>query len=251
MSNEASAPPTALHWPPAARVNSLGGPLLVCDARSFPDWGGAGPDPHQDLDPAGDYVRAWTAVHPDDDDLDAATVRFGTERQHTALIWETDGEATAEIALPAHQDGPADTFLLMRSWIPRTWDAPRRRAARARPAEERPAGVLDLPTGRAVIAWAAVAASETRPAADTPTPDARHLALDTDGTSRIGAVLHLAPGTYRVTVGEHEGDRGRYLPAAEHDSPPSAFADNDWSCRWIRFARTGPSPVSTRGRGPA
>ncbi len=231
MSNEAPAPPTAFHWPPSARVNSLGGPLLICDADAFPDWGGAGPDPYQDLDPACDYLRAWTAVHPDDDDLDTATVRFGPERQHTALIWETDGEASAEIALAA--DSAA--FLVMRSWIPRTWDGPRRRAARALPAEEQPAGTLDLPGGRAVVAWAAVAAADTRPAPEGRT--ATHLSLDVDGTSRIGAVLHVAPGAYRVTYGEQEGVRGRYLPA----DTPFASADDDWSCRWVRFTRTGPA----------
>ncbi|MET8983524.1 hypothetical protein ABZX85_48995 [Streptomyces sp. NPDC004539] len=189
-------------------VGSEGGPLLVCEADAFPEWGGALHDSAYTLDPACDYARAWSAVHPSDDDLEAAFVRFGAHGQHTGLVWEMDGEGSAEIAY-----GPAGTFLLTRSWLPRDRrDAPRRRAAGASPAQETEVGELQLPGGRAVVVWAAEQAA--------------------------GAVLRVEPGTYRVTCGWHEGTRGRYLPQEEMYGPPRPYADDDWSCRWVRFTRS-------------
>ncbi|MHC5905569.1 hypothetical protein ACVNF4_16955 [Streptomyces sp. S6] len=81
--------------------------------------------------------------------------------------------------------------------------------------EELEMGELQLPSGRAVVVWAAEQEAGT------------------------GAVLGIEPGTYRVTCGWREGTRGRYLPEAETYGPPRPYADDDWSCRWVRSTRSG------------
>ncbi|MGV9310615.1 hypothetical protein ACWDR0_00275 [Streptomyces sp. NPDC003691] len=262
MINDVSGSRSAYLWE-SATVASLGGPLLVCAADAFAAWGGAVYDADYELDPACDYARAWAAVHPDDDDLEAAFVRFGESGEHGGLVWEMDGEGTAEIACAGPAEGSGeDGFLIVRSWIrPGRTDAPRRRAAGASPEEEQEAGELELPGGRAVVVWAAADARET---GSYPPPDADADAdgdgdtdragvpvgtlsrLRLDGQEGIGAVLRVAPGTYRVTHGWHEGTRGRYLPADEAHGPARAYADDDWSCRWVRFTRIAPPPEVRR-----
>ncbi|MFE7131866.1 hypothetical protein ACFVIM_13475 [Streptomyces sp. NPDC057638] len=251
MSNEdpRSRPPYV--WQ-SAQVNSLGGPLLVCGLDAFPDWGGAVHDTGGALDPACDYARAWSALHPDDDDLDAAFTGFGDHRQHTGLIWEMDGEGSAEIARarrPATPAGGDDHFLIMRSWIPRgRTNAPRRRAAGASPAEEQHVGELELPSGRAVVVWAAVNADETGSYASARERAASLKALarlnppvplHLDGQQGLGTVLWVRPGTYRVTCGWHQGTRGQYMPQEEPHGPAPSATDDDWSCRWVRFTHRG------------
>ncbi|MFI6582702.1 hypothetical protein [Embleya sp. NPDC050493] len=104
---------------------------MLCDADAFAYWGGAIHRPAHELDPACDYARAMSAV----DDADAAVISFGAHHEHTGLIWDLEGEGTAEIA------AAADGLLLVRSRVPlgRT-QAPRRRAATAPATQEIPAG---------------------------------------------------------------------------------------------------------------
>ncbi|MFL9684780.1 hypothetical protein [Streptomyces sp. KL110A] len=238
----------------SVRVGSLGGPLLVCEVDSFSDWGGAVHSPDCELDPACDYARAWSAVHPDDDDLEAAFVCFGEHGEHAGLIWEMDREGSAEVAYARYRNVPAgedDNFLIMRSWIPdgRT-DAPRRRAAGAPAAEEQEVGELELLSGRVVVVWAAVNAHETGSYA-TPQERAASIKalarlnppvqLNLDGQLGLGTVLWVKPGTYRVTCGWHEGTRGQYMSEEEMYGPAQSYADDDWSCRWVRFTRSDDS----------
>ncbi|MEU9891261.1 hypothetical protein [Sphaerisporangium sp. NPDC051011] len=252
MSNEDSRPQSTYVWE-SATVRCLGGPLLVCEVDSFSDWGGAVHSPDYELDPACDYARAWSAVHPDDDDLEAAFVRFGEHKEHAGLIWEMDREGSAEIAYARYQKGLVgdDDNFLMRSWIPhgRT-DAPRRRAAGASAAEEQEVGELELRSGRVVVVWAAVNAHETGSYA-TPQERAASIKalarlnppvqLNLDGQGGLGTVLWVRPGTYRVTCGWHEGTRGQYMSTEEMYGPAQSYADDDWSCRWVRFTRSDDS----------
>ncbi|WP_405605288.1 hypothetical protein OG741_37375 [Streptomyces sp. NBC_01410] len=247
MSNEDSRSQSTYVWE-STTVGSQGGPLLVCEVNSFSDWGGEVHSPDYELDTACDYSRAWSALHPSDDDLEAAFVRFGDHEEHAGLIWEMDGEGSAEIAYARRQNGPADNddaFLLMRSWTPRNrTDAPRRRAAGASVAEEEEVGELELRSGRVVVVWAAVGANETGSFA-TPQERAASLSalarlnppvqLNLDHILGLGTVLWVKPGTYRVTCGWHEGTRGRYMSEEEMYGPPQSYADDDWSCRWVRF----------------
>ncbi|MEV7289596.1 hypothetical protein AB0O01_34455 [Streptomyces sp. NPDC093252] len=253
MNSEAAPRPRpALGWTPAT-VASPGGPLLICAADAFAAWTGAAHDAAYDLDPGGDYARAWSAVHPDDDDLEAAIVDFGEHGQHRGVIWEMEGEGTAEIAQTtrtAHRrEAPgADSFLITRSWIPRgSTPAPRHRAAGASPAEERGTGELHLPGGRVVVAWAGLDADGTgsyadaRERAESIAALARlnpPVALHREDQAGLGTILRVTPGTYRVTHGWHEGTRGRYMPSEEAQGPVrKQYEDDDWSCRWIRFTR--------------
>ncbi|MET8830125.1 hypothetical protein ABZX40_32500 [Streptomyces sp. NPDC004610] len=253
MNSEAApSPRPAYNWT-SATVASPGGPLLICAADSFAAWTGAVYDSAYDLDPACDYARAWSAVHPDDDDLEAAFVAFGDNGAHRGLVWEMDGEGTAEIARTAvrRRSGPGDGddgFLIARSWIPRgSTPAPRRRAAGASPAEERETGELRLRGGRVVVAWAGLNADETgayadaRERAESIAALARlnpPVALNTDDQVGLGTILRVRPGTYRVTYGWHEGTRGRYMPSEESQGPVRRqYKDDDWSCRWVRFTQ--------------
>ncbi|MFI1168620.1 hypothetical protein ACH4UM_34910 [Streptomyces sp. NPDC020801] len=241
MSNDGSGSRPAYVWS-SATVGSEGGPLLVCAADAFSNWGGAVHGTDYELDPACDYARAWSAVHPcdDDDELEAAFVRFGDRREHGGLIWEMDGEGSAEIAL-AGDDG----FLLMRSWVPRDrTNAPHRRAAGASAAEEEEVGVLELRSGQVVVVWAAVGANEIGSFVTPQENDSSLSALtrlnppvqlNLDHRLGVGTVLWVKPGTYRVTCGWHEGTRGRYMPEEEWYGSPQPSADDDWSCRWVRF----------------
>ncbi|MFE2012936.1 hypothetical protein [Streptomyces sp. NPDC059491] len=255
MSTEDSRSQAQYVWE-SVRVGSLGGPLLVCDVEAFSDWGGAVYDRDCELDPACDYARAWSAIHLDDDDLEAAFVRFGSHEEHVGLIWETDGDGTAEIAYARSRKSPAggdDSLLITRSWIPagRT-DAPRRHAARA-VSEEQEVGQLTLRSGRAVVVATAVNAHETGSYA---TPQEREASiqalarlnppvqLNLDDQLGLGAVLRVEPGTYRVTCGWHEGTRGRYMPEEEIHGPPRSYGDDDWSCRWVRFTCIGESTAA-------
>lgn len=248
MSNEDPRSQPTYVWE-SITVGSQGGPLLVCEADSFSDWGGAAHSPDYELDPACDYARAWSAVHPSDDDLEAAVVRFGDHEEHGGLIWEMDGEGSAEVAYARRHNGSLgndDTFLLMRSWVPRT-HAPRRRAAGASVAEEEHVGDIELRSGRVVVVWATVGAHETGSFA-TPQERAASLGalarmippvqLNVDGQGGLGTVLWVKPGAYRVTCGWHEGTRGRYMSAEEMHGPARSYADDDWSCRWVRFTRS-------------
>ncbi|MFK0215374.1 hypothetical protein [Streptomyces sp. NPDC090298] len=235
------------------RVGSLGGGLLVCDIGAFSEWGGAVYDRDFELDPTCDHARAWSALHPDDDDLEAASVRFGSDQEHAGLVWDTDGDCAAEIAYGRSPQAPAgddDSFLIMRSWIPtgRT-DAPRRYAARAVD-EEQDAGRLTLRSGRAVVVGSAVNADETGSYA---TPQEREASIQAlarlhppvqlhlDDQRGLGTVLWVKPGTYRVTCGWHDGARGRYMSEEEINGPARTSADDDWSCRWVRFTWSGAS----------
>ncbi|MFJ2060057.1 hypothetical protein ACIOMM_29495 [Streptomyces sp. NPDC087908] len=241
------------------RVGSLGGPLLVCDLEAFSDWGGAAYDSDLELDPACDHARAWSAVHPDNDDLEAAFVRFGEDEAHGGLVWDTDGDGAAEIAHARSRRSPADSddhFLVMRSWIPagRT-DAPRRHAARA-VNEEQKVGQLAVRSGRVVVVATGVDADETGSYA---TPREREASLRALGRLNppvqlhledqrgLGTVLWVRPGTYRVTCGWHEGARGRYMPEEEMNGPLRSYADDDWSCRWVRFTWCGEPLDSVAG----
>ncbi|MFJ1708061.1 hypothetical protein [Kitasatospora sp. NPDC088346] len=214
MSNEESRSRSAFSWE-STTVGSLGGPLLVCAADAFAAWGGAVHDADYELDPACDYARAWSAVHPDDDDREAAFVRFGDRDEHAGLVWEMDGEGSAAVAYGRSGDGSgsdADGLLLMRTWVPRgRADAPRRRAAGASVAGEEQVGALELRTGRVVVAWAAVAASEAGPFA---TPQ------DVDHFAGLHAVLRVRPGTYRVTCGWHEGPGDGTCPGRRSTDRP-------------------------------
>ncbi|MFJ8295270.1 hypothetical protein ACIQ9R_05300 [Streptomyces sp. NPDC094447] len=258
MRTEDSRPQAPYTWE-AARVGSLGGPLLVCDLEAFSDWGGAAYGADYELDPACDHARAWSAVHPDDDDLEAAFVRFGDHEEHVGLVWEMDGDGAAEVAHARSRRGAAggdDNFLIMRSWIPagRT-DAPRRHAVRAE-SEERAVGQLTVRSGRVVVVATGVDADETGSYA---TPQEREASiralgrlnppvqLNLDGQLGLGTVLWVKPGTYRVTCGWHEGKRGRYMPEEEMYGPLQSYADEDWSCRWVRFTWTGEPDPSEAG----
>lgn len=236
----------------SATVGALGGPLLVCEFDPFSDWGGAVHGPDYEPNPACDFARALSAVHPDDDDLEAAFARFGDHEKHVGLIWETDREGSAKIAYARYQNAPYgddDNFLIMRSWVPRT-DAPRRRAAGVSAAEEQEVGELELRSVRVVVVWAAVMAHETGLYA---TWQERAASLDAlarlnppvqlnlDHQLGLGTVLWVKSGTYRATWGLDEGTRGRYLPEEEMYKPPQPNADDDWSCRRVRFTRSGES----------
>lgn len=252
MNTEESTSQAPYRWE-SVRVGSLGGGLLVCDVTAFSDWGGAVYGRDFELDSGCDYARAWSALHPEDDELEAASVRFGHQEEHTGLVWETDGDASAEIACARTPGGPDtddDSFLIMRAWIPtdRT-SAPRRYAARA-VGDEQCVGQLNLRSGRAVVVGAAVSADETGSYA---TPREREAAiqalarlrppiqLNLDGQRGLGTVLWVKPGTYRVTCGWHEGTRGRYMTEDEINETAVSYADDDWSCRWVRFTWFGES----------
>ncbi|MGW9211910.1 hypothetical protein ACWGR4_33690 [Embleya sp. NPDC055664] len=213
MTNEdtAAAPRRTYSWS-SATANTLGGPLLVCDADAFPHWSGAVHGPDYELDPACDYARAMSAV----DDRDAAIVTFGARHEHSGLVWDLEGEGTAEIATAA------DGFLLVRSWIPpgRT-QGPRRRAATAAATRETAAGDLRIRGDRVVVVWAAAAARDNDIGPWPPT------------------VLSARPGWYAVTCGWHEGARGRYMSEAEIHTPSPPSAEEDWSCFWIRLIFSG------------
>ncbi|MEU9336794.1 hypothetical protein AB0D49_27125 [Streptomyces sp. NPDC048290] len=243
---------TAYMWT-SSTVGSLGGPLLVCDLAAFPEWGGAVHDSAYALLPGCDYARALAAVHTDDDDLEAALLGFGDGTEHVGLVWEMDGEGRAEVALSPSRGAAAggsesDGFLLLRSWLPSGRSAaPRRRAAGASAAEESDMGEVVFPSGRAVVAWAAVGADETGSYA-TPQERAATLGalarlhppvpLNVDGQVGLGTVLWVTPGTYRVTCGGHEGTRGRYMSQEEQYGAQWSSVDDDWSCRWVRFTRS-------------
>lgn len=214
-----------------ARVGCEGGPLLLCDAEAFAAWGGAVLDDDYELDPACDLHRATNVLHPsDDEELEAGAVRFGPHERHTGLVWQMDGAGTAEVATAG------DTgVLVMRSWV-RNTDAPHRyTTGPAAPSRERPAGGLDLPSGRLAVVWAPVAAADVT-GLDSPTVPAR---LDVDHLVGIGTLLRVRPGRYLVRHGSLEGTRGRYAPAEEHHGPPVPAGDADWSCRWLRLTHTG------------
>ncbi|MFE2865641.1 hypothetical protein [Embleya sp. NPDC059259] len=206
-SKDASTPQRTYSWSPST-ASTLGGPLLICDADAFPYWSGAVHRPDYELDPTCDYARAMSAA----DDADAAVIRFGDHHEHTGLIWDLDGEGTAEIATAD------DGFLLVRSWIPlgRT-QAPRRRAATAAATQEPAAGDLHIRGDHIVVVWAAAAAHETNIGPWPPT------------------MLSAEPGTYKVTCGWHEGARGRYMPEAEIHTPSPRSVEEDWTCFWIRL----------------
>ncbi|MFF6973970.1 MULTISPECIES: hypothetical protein [Streptomyces] len=240
MSDSAPGSRPAYTWT-SATVNSLGGPLLVCEADAFAHWGGAEHGPGGEPDPACDYGRALSAV----DDEETGFIRFGDRGEHKGLLWDMEGEGTAEVALSA------DGFLLLRSWLPQGGTAaPRRRAAGASPAEETEVGDLELPGGRVVVAWAAAGSRENdigsfadpgeraaalRALARLHPPVPLHL----DHVLHVGALLSTEPGIYRVSSGWHEGTRGRSMPAEERHGPPRAAGDDDWSCLWVRFSRRG------------
>ncbi|MFD8210688.1 hypothetical protein ACFV2S_30340 [Streptomyces sp. NPDC059695] len=249
MSTEDSRAQVRYIWE-SVRVGSLGGSLLVCDVEGFSDWGGAVYDADFELDPACDYARAWSAIHRDDDDLEAVLVRFGSHGEHAGLIWEMDGDGIAEIACARSRRGAAggDGFLIMRSWIPAGGtDAPRRHAARA-VGGELEVGRLTLRSGKVVVVGAAVNADETGSYATAQEREASIQALarlnppvqlHLDGQRGLGTVLWVEPGTYRVTCGWHEGTRGRYMSEEEIQGPARSYAEDDWSCRWVRFTRSG------------
>lgn len=209
-----------------ARMGGEGAPLLVCDADAYAAWGGAVLSPDYELDPGCDFSRANAVLHPEDDELEAALVRFGADDEHTGLLWEMDGPGAADVA--TGDDG----FLIMRSWV-RDSEAPRRfvtgPAARGR---ETPVADLVIGSGHLAVVWAPVGAAEFSPFEELRAGDSP-VRLDLDHILGVGTLLRIRPGTYRATCGWHDGTRGRYAPSAETDH--SGDADDDWSCRWIRF----------------
>jgi hypothetical protein len=88
---------TSFRW--VARVGSEGGPLLVCAADAFTAWTGAIFDDDWELDPACDLARANAVLYADDDERDAAPIRFGPDGQSAGVIWEMEGAGIAEIAV--------------------------------------------------------------------------------------------------------------------------------------------------------
>ncbi|WP_113704958.1 hypothetical protein [Nonomuraea lactucae] len=227
-----------------AKVGCEGGPLLVCEVDAFAAWGGAVLTPEYELDPGCDLSRANAVLYPsDEEEFETGLVRFGADDQHTGLVWEMDGQGLAEVATSGD-----DGFLVMRSWV-RNTDAPHRYAAGpAARNKETPTAELDLQTGRVAVVWAPVGATEVGPFStiEETTAGLRALTeqdspvkLDLDDLRGVGTLLRVRPGRYQVSRGLHEGTRGRYAPFEEQYGPPVPGNDDDWSCRWIRFARSG------------
>ncbi|BEL03329.1 hypothetical protein Q0Z83_015200 [Actinoplanes sichuanensis] len=206
----------SLSW--VARIGNEGGPLLICAAETFDDWTGAVFDAEWQLDPACDLARAEAVLSPDDDEEEAGLLRFGPDGRHSGLVWQMDGGGVAEIATTG------DGLLIMRSWVGREHEGPRRHVttpgARIGEVDD---GEIDLPTGRVAVVWAAAPAAEVV----RSSPDQ----LDLPELLNIGALTSVPPGRYRIGHGHHDGADGRYAPAG----PP---VGGDHSCRWIRLERS-------------
>ncbi|GAB3845743.1 hypothetical protein ACFPIJ_38665 [Dactylosporangium cerinum] len=210
-----------------AKVGCEGGPLLVCAASAFADWGGAVLDEDYELDPACDLHRANEVLYPADDELEAGFVHFAA---HTGLVWEMDGPGVAEIA------STHGGLLIMRSWV-RNTDAPHRYVTGPAAADvEQPVGELDLTGGGLAVVWAPVVAAEVGP---FPTAPPAPVTLDLDHIHGVGVLLPVRPGRYQVSRGSLTGTRGQYAPLEEQHGPPVAGNDDDWSCRWLRLRPVG------------
>jgi hypothetical protein len=169
---------------------------------------------HVDAKPDTDYARACEALKGD-----AAVVTFEPGGSSRGLVWELEGAGTADIA-----QGRA-SFLVMRSWLDsegKFEDAARDCALRSTDEEQEIAAVT-FPSGRVAIVWAPVSSSDVTATTSTSVAvplrevanTSEAVQLNQPGIVGVGLLLHVTPGTYRVTCGTHE--------------------DDEWSCRWARF----------------